>query len=171
MAKSLRLGWRQITYALWAQVFFHHPKLSDIATQITRLRLFCFNTWGLFGFLCRYYNIKWVADKDACLAMQSHMWAMHCGETKTIWLWYPKTCLCVNNYPCTVKLEGTLYNFHRCIKILAWSVACEDLLAPIDWLLASTYGLVTNIYKLEASLMPPGWVSDLHLWLLVCCPI
>ncbi len=42
MAISLCLGWPQITFALWAQVFLNHPKLSDIAKQITRLTQFCY---------------------------------------------------------------------------------------------------------------------------------
>ncbi len=32
---------------------FHHPKLSDITTQITRLRLFCFNIHRLVA-MCLY---------------------------------------------------------------------------------------------------------------------
>ncbi len=53
------------------------------------------------------------------------------------------------------------------IKTLAWSVACEDYWSPLDQLLACTLDLITNIYT-SSFPMVPGWVSDLHLWILVC---
>ncbi len=42
MAVSLSLGWWLITFTLRAEVILHHPKLSDITTETTRLRQFCY---------------------------------------------------------------------------------------------------------------------------------
>ncbi len=48
-------------------------------------------------------------------------------------------------------------------------VTCADCLTPFDKLLASKYGLITNVYILcfQHSHIPPTWV---HFWILVCCP-
>ncbi len=57
MAISLHLGSRKDFIWGRGRTTFRHPKLSDIATQITRLRLFSFSITCVFHFLHRFATL------------------------------------------------------------------------------------------------------------------
>ncbi len=59
MAISLRLGWWWISFTLWA-------RLSDITTQVTRLRQFCYSIVLLY-FVKRYFQMIHFASNQAYL--------------------------------------------------------------------------------------------------------